>query len=252
MTPVTATPIALPTCCIVDSAPEAAPARCGSSDAEDGRGQRRDDEAHAGADEQQRRGRARRPSRRSRPRRRSRAAPRARPRARARRAAGSRRPRRAVSSGASSEATRYAAARIVNTSPAWSGVEAAAELQVQREDEEERRLPGPEHELGQQPGAERAVAEQRGVEQRRAAAAAEPALVGGERGRATTGAAARHSHVHSGQPCWRPSTSGSTTAISAERDEDGAGEVDAARALRRATRGRGAGRARARRRRSGR
>ena len=115
-TPVTATPIAAPTCCIVDRAPDAAP-RGRAQRREDRRGQGRDDEAHAGADEQQGRARGGRPSgsptsatlAASRPRR---------PPARARRwpaggARGARQARRRT------DATRYATARIVNTSPAW-------------------------------------------------------------------------------------------------------------------------------------
>ena len=54
--------------------------------------------------------------------------------------------------------------------PRLQRVEPAPLLEVQREHEEERCLTAPEHELRQQPGAERALAEQPGVEQRRTSA----------------------------------------------------------------------------------
>ena len=147
---------------------------------EDRRGQRRDDEAHARADEQQGGGeeadRAGRPDVRD---------------ARGEQAVAGRQDERADGRQAAPEA-RGQGRRLHRRDevgdgedrehePGLEGVEPAPELEVQREDEEERRLAGPEHELGQQPGAERAVAEQRRIEQRRAAAAAEPALVDGER-----------------------------------------------------------------------
>ena len=59
----------------------------------------------------------------------------------------------------------------------------AALLQVEREDEEERRLAGPEHKLREQPGSERPLPEQRRIDQRRPAARGDPVLVPRERGK---------------------------------------------------------------------
>ena len=76
----------------------------------------------------------------------------------------------------------------------------AALLEVQREHEEERRLAAPEHELREQPRADRALREQRRGEQRRAAAAREAPLMQANAAR-ITGASASEIHVHSGQSC---------------------------------------------------
>ena len=90
--------------------------------------------------------------------------------------AGSRAAERAVSPGAQ-RGREVRRRQDREHQPGLERVEPAALLQVQREHEEERRQAGPEHELGHQPGAERALAEQRRVEQRRAAARLQAALV---------------------------------------------------------------------------
>ena len=60
------------------------------------------------------------------------------------------------------------------------GAQSTTLLEVQRQDQEERGLAAPEHELGQQPGAERALPEQGEVEQRSSATAQQGALLRGE------------------------------------------------------------------------
>ena len=119
----------------------------------------------------------------------------------------------------------------MNTQPGVQRAQPAAQLEVQRQHQEERRLAAPEHQLRDQPGGEPAVPNSAGVEQRRAAPAGQPALLERERAPGSAGAAASDSQVHSGQPCWRPSTSGSTIAVSAGGDQRGAGEVDACAGL---------------------
>ena len=74
--------------------------------------------------------------------------------------------------------------------------------------------PAPEHSWRDQPGGERrGRANSAGASSGCAAAAGQPALVDRERASRMTGAAASDSHVHSGQPWARPSTSGSTIAV---------------------------------------
>src|SRR5262249_386595 len=61
--------------------------------------------------------------------------------------------------------------------PRLERIEAAPVLEIQRQDEEERRLAAPERELGQESAVERALLEQREVQQRRTASPTEPLLV---------------------------------------------------------------------------
>ena len=88
----------------------------------------------------------------------------------------------------------------------------AAQLQVQRQDEEERRLSAPEHELGDEAGGQAAGANSAAAAAARRRAREAPLL--DRNAPRMAGAAASDSQVHSGQPWARPSTSGRTIAVS--------------------------------------
>ena len=119
---------------------------------------------------------------------------------------------RSASDGATSDVAMYAAARMVNTSPARDRVQAAAVLEVERQDQEERGGGAPEHRLRRHaPRRTRGTAAARGAaggrRRGRPAGAAGPRTPRAGRPRRASDA-----HVQAGQPCARPSMSGTSTA----------------------------------------
>jgi hypothetical protein len=106
-------------------------------------------------------------------------------------------------------------------------------LEVERERDEERRLTGPEADLGEQPGAERPVGEQAEVEQRGSTPAREPALVDDEQ---------RKQHRRRGERQPRPQRPAALAALDErehERDECRRGERSPAQVERRTAAARG-------------
>ena len=209
-----ATPSALPTFCIVARAPEAAPGVLGAHRRQDDRGQRGDAQPHPGADQQQtrdERGDRAAGRRRRRP-------PRAAatwPAASTSAPGGEHAP--AVALGQRGRAHRggqVGAARIVNTSPACSALSPRPCCRYSASTRKNDAWPHQNTSWASSPALNVRCREQargRAAARRRCGPAGAAGATNAPR---ITGAAASDSHVHSGQPCWRPSTSGSTIAVS--------------------------------------